>query len=100
MQYRCKKCGETQWRGYFPREWSHIRYALFHGTAIAAFGIVARSLAARFGWSLESWQAGLVSLTAGLGFLLAVYFIAVGIESWCAFALSCNRCQEKCLRRA
>jgi hypothetical protein len=93
MRYKCENCGVEERRGYFPRRFFHIRYALFHGIALGVSSIIVTTLFERIGRDPH----GFATLTACLVLMLVFYGSAVFVESCVVAARGCTGCQSHSL---
>ena len=91
MRYRCRGCGAVQWRGFFPAETFHVRYAAFHGTAVGVCGVAAKAVLGRLGYATDGWTGALV-LAVALPLVLLYYAVAVAAEAAIVSARRCAAC--------
>lgn len=98
MRFRCGTCGAKQWRGLFPEQLFHIRYAVFHGIALGACALATKALFARLGVATDGWRNGLASLAVCALFLLGFYAVAVFAEASLVARLPCRACGKRSLR--
>ena len=49
MHYKCDNCGTDEWRGYFPQMSFHLRYTLFHGSALGISAAASKTPASESG---------------------------------------------------
>ena len=98
MRYRCKACGASQWRGFFPEQVFHIRYAVFHGVAIGIASVCGKAYFERIDHIPEGWIGGLTTLAVGVAILLPVYAIAIAVEVSIVAFFTCAACGSRCLR--
>jgi hypothetical protein len=92
VRYRCRACGAEQWRGLFPEQAPHSRYAIFHGIALGACGACTKLLFARFGYTTDGWRNGLASLGVCAALMFAFYGGAVAAEAFWAATRRCREC--------
>ena len=98
MRYRCQQCNLLQWRGYFPAEMFHWRYAVFHGIAIGICRIPVFEVYQHWGYSMTSLRGGLLSLAIGIPLLLAWYGFAITLELLVVSQLRCKSCETRRLQ--
>jgi hypothetical protein len=89
MCYRCDSCGKAEWRGFFPERTFHPRYAIFHGIALGIAACTMRELLHR---KTSGFRAGMIMLGGSLVILLAIYGLAVFLESRIIAARGCASC--------
>ena len=98
MRFRCATCGTSQWRGLFPEQPLHIRYAVIHGIALGTCAFATKVLFARFGITTDGWRNGLASLAVCAVLLLGFYAVAVFAEVRLVARLRCRACGKRSLR--
>jgi DNA-directed RNA polymerase subunit RPC12/RpoP len=91
VRYRCSNCEAFQWRGFFPEQTFHLRYAVLHGVALGVCGIFTRAVFAYIGYSTDGWRNGLASLGVCAALIIGFYGVAIMAE---AVAVARRRCQE------
>ena len=94
MRYRCNNCGIEEWRGYFPQQFFHLHYTLFHGIAIGVSSIVTKLVFQRIGYNAHGIRGGLASLGLCLVIILLIYGVAVFVETCAVAARGCTGCKS------
>ena len=103
MHYRCKDCGASEWRGFFPQQTFHPRYTIFHGIALGLAAVTAKEYVKRAGDAPEGWAGGLMSLAVAAVVLLVIYGLAIAIEVFIIAFLQCTACGSHgcdCVRKS
>lgn len=92
MKYKCHSCEASEWRGYFPPEKLHFRYAVVNGIGIGICGIATKAMFASFGHTTDGWRLGLASLGICALLLLAFWAVVVIGEAIFVAAKGCQAC--------
>src|SRR5262245_29439888 len=98
MRFRCNTCGETQWRGLFPRSNHYILWAVIHGIALGVCGVATKVLFTQLGFGTDGWRNGLASLGVCAILLLGLYGVAVIAETLIVAGRRCRLCGAQGLR--
>jgi hypothetical protein len=98
MRYRCDACGTSEWRGLFPEQTFHLRYAVFHGVALGIASVITKRLFERLEYAAEGGAGGLASLATCAVILLLIYGIAVIGEQCVMMSRRCSACSARSLR--
>ena len=98
MRFRCNTCGETQWRGLFPRSNHYFRWAVIHGIALGVCGVATKVLFTQLGYGTDGWRNGLASLGVCAVLLFGLYAFAFVAETFIVAGRRCRVCGVQGLR--